>query len=216
MPQRRHGPKGKSTSATSDGDSAHTARSEDDKVTAIAQRDLNSRRSAADASRELAWTRPRIHSAIEMLVARQADFELHEHLKRAPRLDGMHPQLMKQAALLLGAMQACGFPMMITDGLRTLEEQQALYAKGRTIPGKIVTYADGVHNRSNHQSHDDGLGHALDCTFLNTALPAPKPFWPTDAEWMKRWKAYGKLSVALGLQWGGDWQRPDIPHIQLA
>lgn len=34
--------------------------------------------------------------------------------------------------------------------LRSTEEQQALYAQGRTKPGKKVTWIDGVNKRSKH------------------------------------------------------------------
>ena len=37
-------------------------------------------------------------------------------------------------------------------GLRTTADQQALYAQGRTTPGNTVTKADGVNNKSYHQS----------------------------------------------------------------
>lgn len=152
--------------------------------------------------------------AVVWLEVRQQYYDAHEHLIRMPILQDVHPQLLERASKLAGAMQAAGFPIIITDGIRTQEKQQALYAQGRTLPGKIVTYADGINVRSNHQVHeDDQLGHALDCTFINPSTS--KPFWPVDPIWMHRWRAYGRLAVALGLEWGGDWKRPDLPHIQL-
>ena len=39
----------------------------------------------------------------------------------------------------------------ISRGRSTTETQQALYAKGRTAPGNIVTNCDGIKNRSVHQ-----------------------------------------------------------------
>lgn len=42
----------------------------------------------------------------------------------------------------------------ISAGLRTVAEQQALYAKGRTSKGSIVTNCDGVNTKSVHQSGD--------------------------------------------------------------
>ena len=44
------------------------------------------------------------------------------------------------------------FDCTVTSGFRTVEKQQSLYAQGRTKPGKIVTNADGVISKSNHQS----------------------------------------------------------------
>ena len=47
----------------------------------------------------------------------------------------------------------------VVSGLRTQEEQQALYAKGRTQPGDIVTYKDGINRRSARIQRIDGPLH---------------------------------------------------------
>lgn len=122
-------------------------------------------------------------------------------------LDPVVPSLREGVPKILAAMAALGFPMMVTDTLRTTEEQQALYAKGRTQPGPIVTNADGVIKRSNHQAHADGLGHAVDCCFVVDG----------HASWDARmpWKVYGACAEALGLTWGGTWTAlHDLPHIE--
>lgn len=125
------------------------------------------------------------------------------------RLDGVHPELVAKVARVLSAMDALGFPMMVTDGLRTVEQQRALYAKGRSVPGAIVTYADGVEKRSNHQPHIDKYGHAVDCVFLIDG----KPSWDLTLPW----HAYGAAAEALGLTWGGSWSKlADLPHVELA
>jgi peptidoglycan L-alanyl-D-glutamate endopeptidase CwlK len=77
------------------------------------------------------------------------------------------------------------------------------------MPGPIVTNADGVVRRSNHQLHADGCGHAVDCTFLGAN---GKPQW-VDSD---PWAVYGACAKLLGLVWGGDWHSiQDRPHIEL-
>jgi hypothetical protein len=76
--------------------------------------------------------------------------------------------------------------------VRTDAQQQALYAQGRTLPGNIVTKADGVINRSNHQVKADGYGHAVDCAFVTDPWGEKQP-----------WRAYGACCEAVGLKWGG-------------
>jgi peptidoglycan L-alanyl-D-glutamate endopeptidase CwlK len=125
-----------------------------------------------------------------------------------PKLSGVHPDLVAKVLTLNRVLSALGHPMMVTDGVRTTQQQQLLYAQGRTVPGKIVTQADGVVHRSNHQLHDDGLGHAVDMTFLVNGLPS----WDEHLPWL----AYGACAMALGLTWGGTWTKPDRPHIELA
>ena len=40
----------------------------------------------------------------------------------------------------------------MAEGFRTVARQKELYAQGRTKPGEIVTYKDGVVHPSDHQS----------------------------------------------------------------
>jgi peptidoglycan L-alanyl-D-glutamate endopeptidase CwlK len=124
------------------------------------------------------------------------------------RFNGVHPALIARVTKILDAMEALGFPMLVTDGLRTVEQQQALYAKGRTAPGQIVTYADGVRKRSNHQAHADGYGHAMDLAFSVNGQPS----WAEDHPW----EVFGAMARAVGLTWGGDFKRlVDRPHVEL-
>ena len=125
------------------------------------------------------------------------------------KLAGVHPQLVEKIGRVLDAMGALGFPMMVTDGLRTVEQQRALYAQGRTAPGLVVTNCDGTTKRSNHQAHADNLGHAVDCCFVVNG----KPSWDAHMPW----KAYGAAAEAHGLTWGGSWTRlTDLPHVEMS
>lgn len=138
------------------------------------------------------------------------------------KLDGLHPTLAAKVQTLLATMHGLGYPMMVTDGLRTLAQQQRIYALGRTVQGlhatldrpmgSTVTDCDGIHSKSNHQAHADGWGHAVDCTFLDSAgQPSWAERWP--------WDTYGAEAKKLGLKWGGDFHHtsfgPDRPHIEL-
>lgn len=124
------------------------------------------------------------------------------------RLLGVHADLVARLRRVDAACAALGFTLLVTDGLRTLAEQQAAYASGRTAPGPIVTFRDGTTRRSNHQAHDDGLSHAVDCCFLVDGQPS----WDARLPW----EAYGACGEALGLVWGGRWTTPvDRPHLEL-
>lgn len=119
------------------------------------------------------------------------------------RLVGVHPQL--RVAIQAVFLQLNVTPLFVVEGVRTTAQQQALWAKGRTLPGPIVTYKDGVIHRSNHQVHQDGLGHAIDCAFIG-ATPFAET-WP--------WEAYGLALETQGLVWGGRWKMLDRPHAEL-
>ncbi len=123
------------------------------------------------------------------------------------KLDGVHPDLVAKVQAIIAAMGELGFVLMVTDGVRTTAQQVSLYEQGRTKPGHIVTNADGVTHRSNHQVHADGYGHAVDCCFLVNGRPS----WEDSLPWV----LYGAMGETLGLQWGGVWTKPDRPHLEL-
>jgi len=122
------------------------------------------------------------------------------------RLSGIYPPLQTALEGIFAEMEKMGHPMFVVQGVRTQREQQALFAQGRTTPGKIVTMKDGIRNKSDHQPDEDGWGHAVDCAFLG-----PKPF--DDAH---PWESFGETAEAYGLTWGGRWSHPhDSPHVEV-
>ncbi|MGJ3236412.1 M15 family metallopeptidase [Marivirga sp.] len=48
------------------------------------------------------------------------------------------------------AIQRSPIDFGISKGHRSVEEQQELYSQGRTKPGHIITYVDGVNKKSEH------------------------------------------------------------------
>lgn len=114
-----------------------------------------------------------------------------------------HPRLQVLAAQLKESCAAQGLKIQIGETLRTKEEQDRLYAQGRTIPGKIVTNAPGSTYSSFHQ-----WGTAFDF-FRNDGKGAYNEF----GNFFGR---VGEIGVSLGLEWGGNWKSiVDKPHFQL-
>lgn len=68
------------------------------------------------------------------------------------RIEKLHPILrkeLKEAYLDINMSLPTGVRLRISQGVRTIAEQDALYAQGRTTKGKIVTQArggDSYHN----------------------------------------------------------------------
>lgn len=123
------------------------------------------------------------------------------------KLQGVHPRLVVAVHRILLSMGDLGFPMTVWSGVRTTAQQVALFEQGRTKPGKIVTYLDGVQKTSNHQVKADGLGYAVDMVFLVNGRPSWDDAHP--------WALYGAMAKALGLTWGGEWKMRDLAHIEL-
>ena len=100
-----------------------------------------------------------------------------------------------------------GCDYVAISGNRTYKEQDALYAKGRTKPGKIVTNARG--GQSNHNfgiAADFGVfcnGQYIDET--NPKLAS------------KIHKDVAKDSLDYGIEWGGNWKSfKDEPHFEIS
>jgi D-alanyl-D-alanine carboxypeptidase/LysM domain len=116
--------------------------------------------------------------------------------KLAPPLALLGTQLMRDC-------HAEGVSIRIQEGFRSWSVQDETYAKGRTAPGHIVTYA-----RGGESFHNFGL--AFDIVLLDAS---GRPTW--DAR-NPGWATAGRLGVALGLRWGGHWKRlKDLPHFEL-
>lgn len=126
------------------------------------------------------------------------------------RLAGVSAPLREAVVLVLNAMAALKTPMFVSAALRTQAEQVALYAQGRTAPGAIVTYDDGVKTVSKHQS-----GHAVDCAFLVDGPDHDGVLTTPTWDESRPWAAYGACAEAVGLHWGGRFKMGDMPHVEL-
>jgi peptidoglycan L-alanyl-D-glutamate endopeptidase CwlK len=129
-------------------------------------------------------------------------------------LEGVHPKLVE---VMKAAITDSTVDFTITEGLRTLKRQQELYAQGRTKKGNIVTNADGVKNKSNHQAKSDGYGYAVDLYpyFFGQVQVNHKDTIERLKDISKHIKGVAK-ELNIPIVWGGDWKSPyDPPHWEL-
>lgn len=87
-------------------------------------------------------------------------------------------------------------------GLRTFEEQDRLYAQGRTASGSIVTQARGGESAHNY-------GCAFDATIWTSN---GAPIWIPRNDF--KWVGFVELLTKFGLKPGADWG--DMGHAELA
>jgi peptidoglycan L-alanyl-D-glutamate endopeptidase CwlK len=105
-------------------------------------------------------------------------------------LKDLTPQCQLKAEQFLNSCDKAGIDVLIYCTLRTSEEQNELYAQGRTKPGKIVTNARGGSSFHNY-------GMAFDFV----PIFAGKPAW-NDAAMYAR---CGIIAESIGLEWAGRW-----------
>jgi peptidoglycan LD-endopeptidase CwlK len=103
-----------------------------------------------------------------------------------------------------------GCDYVLISGNRTYAEQDALYAQGRTKPGKVVTKARG--GFSNHN-----FGIAVDAGVFQGKLYLDGGTKAQADLAAKVHKACSEHAAACGLEWGGSWSGfKDLPHFEIA
>ncbi len=113
------------------------------------------------------------------------------------RLRGVHPDLVRVVRRCAADWADPETGFIVTQGLRTLEEQKILKAKGasRTLRSRHLT------------------GHAVDLAV--SVRGQIRWDWPLYAKLAKAMKAAAKAEK-VPLDWGGDWTTfKDGPHFQL-
>lgn len=133
------------------------------------------------------------------------------------RIALLHPKLREEALEIykeiceeLKGRAMCRFSFT----LRTFAEQDALFAQGRTKPGKIVTKAKGGQSYHNY-------GLAIDIVLLvdkdkNGTFEAAS--WDVktdfDGDGKSDWMEVVNIFKQFGWSWGGEWKFVDQPHFE--
>ncbi len=93
----------------------------------------------------------------------------------------------------------------VVAGHRSHEEQDALYAQGRTAPGKIVTNA-----KAGQSKHNTSPSKAIDVIPWPEKWSSPEAF--TELSEIV-WEEWAKIdSQDFQLVWGGDWNGDRDPN----
>lgn len=121
----------------------------------------------------------------------------------------LHPAMKHKVLQLFDRLELIGEDVLIvTDGgKRSSEEQDQLYAQGRTQPGRIVT---GVNDSNSYHTH----GLAIDLA------PVGPLGVPLHEKYLLEWASFGRYeniareAQAVGLEWGFAMWKTDKPHFQ--
>ncbi|WP_017470504.1 M15 family metallopeptidase [Amphibacillus jilinensis] len=141
------------------------------------------------------------------LIIQVVRFHIELNSREMP--DQLHPIVAEKKDQLIDQASDIDIDIVITDGFRSVEEQNQLYQQGRATEGSVVTYAQGGESYHNYglaidfalQTEDGEI--IWDMQYDGNNSGAPDWFEVVD------------IAKSLGFTWGGDWDRfPDYPHLQ--
>lgn len=129
----------------------------------------------------------------------------------------LHPKIRAEVVALIDKAESKlpGVAIRIVQGLRTVEEQNKLYAQGRTAPGNIVTYSKGGQSYHN-------FGLAIDIALLydkDNNGTWESLSWDTlkdfDKDGEADWHEVVEVFEDAGYFWGGHFTKlKDNPHFE--
>ena len=116
-------------------------------------------------------------------------------------VNDLNPRVKELCLKFIAECKSKGIDIIITSTYRSAQEQNALYAQGRTVAGKKVTNAKGGQSFHNFR-----------LAFDVVPLIAGKAVWGDN----KLWDRIGAIGKGVGLEWAGDWKNfKEMAHFQL-
>ena len=116
------------------------------------------------------------------------------------KLEDLNPKVRVLCEKFIEKCKSQNIDVLITSTYRDAESQNALYAQGRTIAGKIVT------NARAGQSY-----HNWRVAFDFVPLVHGKAQWSDVATFTK----CGEIAESVGLEWAGRWKKfKELAHCQ--
>ena len=111
------------------------------------------------------------------------------------------PVVKEKVDTFIAACKDAGIDLIVTSTYRDKESQDALYAQGRTQPGKIVTNAAGGWSYHNYRCAVDVV-----------------PVVNGKCDWDGThpvWADVGRIGKESGLDWAGEWVHfKELAHFQ--
>ncbi|NWO14983.1 M15 family metallopeptidase [Virgibacillus sp.] len=122
----------------------------------------------------------------------------------------LHPVVQEKKEVFINKAASRNIEVVITDGLRTIQEQNELYEQGRETEGRTITNAKGGQSYHNY-------GLAIDYALRSKT---GKVIWNIDYDGngngKSDWLEAASIAKGLGFEWGGDWKTfKDYPHLQM-
>lgn len=116
------------------------------------------------------------------------------------KLEDLLPKVATMCQTFIDKCDAAGIDVLITSTYRDAASQDAIYAQGRTAPGRKVTNAKAGQS-----------WHNFKCAFDFVPIKNGKAMWNDAATFVK----CGEIAESCGLEWAGRWKRfKEMAHCQ--
>lgn len=140
------------------------------------------------------------------------------------KITDCHPTLQPLVQKFIHNCTVAGLDVLITCTWRSNEEQESLYAQGRTKPGKIVTNARAGQSAHNYTLNGLPAALAIDVVPLRNG----KPVWglsgdgiddnpaDDDKDDLELWQKVRSAAESAGLESASRWSSMrEWPHFQI-
>ena len=116
------------------------------------------------------------------------------------KVEDLHPKVAELCRKFINACDKEGINVLITSTYRDHESQDALFAQGRTTPGRKVTNARA-----------GSSWHNWRCAFDFVPIVNGKAMWEDHRTFMR----CGEIAESVGLEWAGRWKSfAEMAHCQ--
>lgn len=150
-------------------------------------------------------------------------------------IKSLHPVFRAAVDQIISDMKAKGWDPVIGSGMRTNEQQDALYAQGRqgldqvnalrlrarlppiAAPANKSTVTNARGGQSNHNLTESLLAHSRSAIDVANgyAVDIVDRRYGWDIAKPQFWKDLGFFAKRHGCAWGGDWKKPDPAHVEM-
>lgn len=141
------------------------------------------------------------------------------------KIEDLTERMQERIRVFEAMLEQAGLDFHRSCTRRTHEEQLALYKRGRRPLAEVneaykavglapITSEENKRpvtwtKNSNHES-----GEAVDYFQLIEGKASYDLKVDADFDNIPDWKEFGLIAKGCGLEWGGDWKKPDFPHVQ--
>lgn len=124
-------------------------------------------------------------------------------------INDLHPDLKPLCEEFLAQCNAIDLDVKITFTYRTPQEQDEIFAQGRTKPGRMVTNLRGKQSKHCYTIDGQPAAKAFDFGVFDNGAYIGNG---SDDRYLEA----GEIGESLGLRWGGRWKHPYDPgHLEI-